>query len=242
MNQIIDGIAKAFQLMLSGDPTLYNVVYRSLLFSGLATILALLWGIPIAMLLTMKNFRGRWIARGFFTALIGMPTVALGVILWLMFSRAGPLGFLDILYTPAAIIIGEAILVTPLIVSRAATAIESVDPEVFHLAKTLGASDSQASIALLKEAANGVIFSNVAGFNRAIAELGVAWLVGGNIAGLTDVLTTDISMYTNRGDPSSISYAIAFATILLLIVFGINLVIFIAKNSRILAFIGRSPQ
>ncbi len=242
MNQIIDGILKAFQLMLSGDPTLYSAVYRSLLFSGLATVIAMLWGTPIAMLLTMKDFRGRWIFRGFFTALIGMPTVALGVILWLAFSRAGPLGFLEILYTPAAIIIGEAVLVTPLIVSIASTAIESVDPEIFLLAKTLGASDSQASVVLLKEAANGVVFSNVAGFNRAIAELGVAWLVGGNLAGLTDVLTTDISMYTNRGDPTSIAYAIAFAVVLMIIVFGISLTMFLARNPRVLTILGRSPQ
>jgi len=242
LDQLIDGIAKAFQLMLSGDPALYSVVFRSLLFSGLATILAMLWGTPIAMLLTMKNFRGRSIVKGFFTTLIGMPTVALGLILWLIFSKAGPAGFLGILYTPAAVIIGEAILVTPLIVSIAVTAIESVDPEMMHLAKTLGASESQASIAVLKEAANGVIFSNVAGFNRAIAELGVAWLVGGNIVGLTDVLTTDISMYTNRGDPSSISYAIAFAVILLVIVFSINIIIILARNPKVLATFGRSPQ
>jgi len=178
LNEILDGIIKAIQLIFSGDPTFYGIVYRSLLFSGLATVIAALWGTPIAMLLSLKDFYGKSIIKGFFSTLIGMPTVALGLILLLIFSKAGPLGFCGILYTPAAIIIGEAVLVTPLIVSIETSAIEAVEPEMMSLAKTLGASESQASIAVLKEAANGVILSNIAGFNRAIAELGVALLVG----------------------------------------------------------------
>ncbi len=148
------------------------------------------------MLLSLKDFRGKSIVKGLFTTLIGLPTVALGLLLWLILSKAGPLGFLGLLYTPGAIILGEALLVTPLMVSIATNAIEAVDPEMMNLAKTLGASESQASIAVLKEAINGIIFSDVAGFNRAIAELGVALMVGGNLAGFTDVLTTATSSYT----------------------------------------------
>ena len=239
MNEIIDGITKAFQLIFSGDPGLYGIVYRSLLFSGVAALLAVLWATPIAMLLGLRNFRGKSVIKGFFTAMIGVPTVALGLFLWLLLSRAGPLGFLGLLYTPGAIILGEALLVTPLIVSIATNAIESVDPEMLNLAKTLGASESQASLVVLKEAVNGIIFSNAAGFNRAIAELGVALMVGGNLAGFTDVLTTDISNLTSRGDFST---AIALGIILLAIVFGINLIIVIARNPRILITLGRMPQ
>ena len=239
MNEIIDGITRAFQLIFSGDPGLYGIVYRSLLFSGVAAILAVLWATPIAMLLGLKNFRGKSLIKGFFTAMIGVPTVVLGLFLWLLLYKAGPLGFLRLLYTPGAIILGEALLVTPLVVSIAINAIESVDPEMMNLAKTLGASESQASIAVLKEAVNGIIFSNAAGFNRAIAELGVALMVGGNFAGLTDVLTTEISNLTSRGDFST---AIALGIILLAIVFGINLIIVIARNPRILIMIGRMPQ
>lgn len=240
MNQILEGIMKAFQLIFSGDPTLYGIIYRSLLFSGVAAILAVLWATPIAMLLGLKNFPGKSIIKGFFTALIGIPTVALGLLLWLILSKeTGPLGFLGLLYSPGAIILGEALLVTPLIVSIATNAIEAVDPEMINLAKTLGASESQASIAVLKEAINGIVFSNIAGFNRAIAELGVALMVGGNLAGLTDVLTTDISSDTARGDFPT---AIALAIILLAIVFGINLIIVIARNPRVLLTLGRMPQ
>jgi tungstate transport system permease protein len=239
LNEIIDGITKAFQLIFSGDPGLYGVVYRSLLFSGVAALLAVLWATPIAMLLGLRNFHGKSIIKGFFNAMIGFPTVALGLLLWLLLSKAGPLGFLGLLYTPGAIILGEALLVTPLIVSVATNAIESVDPEMMNLARTSGASESQASIAVLKEAVNGLIFSYAAGFNRAIAELGVALIVGGNLAGFTDVLTTDISDLTSRGEFST---AIALGIILLVIVFGINLTIVIARNPRVLIMIGRMPQ
>ena len=191
------------------------------------------------MLLGLKNFHGKSLIKGFFNAMIGFPTVALGLLLWLLLSKAGPLGFLGLLYTPGAIILGEALLVTPLIVSVATNAIESVDPEMMNLARTSGASESQASIAVLKEAVNGLIFSYAAGFNRAIAELGVALIVGGNLAGFTDVLTTDISNLTSRGEFST---AIALGIILLVIVFGINLIIVIARNPRILIMIGRMPQ
>ncbi len=239
MNPIIEGIQKAIQLILSGDPTFYGVVYRSLLFSGVATILAALWGTPIAMLIGLREFRGKTLIKTIFSTLIGMPTVALGLILYLVFSRAGPLGPLGLLYTPGAIMLGEAVLVTPLIVSIMTNAIEAVDPEMMDLARTLGASESQTSMAILKEAMNGVILGNIAGFNRAVAELGVALLVGGGILGSTDMLTTDISLYTQRGD---LGLAIAFAIILLLVVFGINLIIIIARNAKILATFGRSPQ
>jgi tungstate transport system permease protein len=243
LDQILDGIIKAFQLIFSGDPTLYGIVYRSLFFSGVATILAVLWAIPIAMLLGLKDFPGKSVVKGFFTAMIGMPTVALGLVLFLIFSRAGPLGFLGLLYTPGAIMLGEAILITPLIVSIATNAIESVDPDMMNLAKTLGASESQASVTILREAANGVLFSNVAGFNRAIAELGVALMVGGNIIGAgahsTDVLTTNISTLTARGD---FAMAIALAVILMIIVFGINLIVYLARNPRVLIMLGRMPN
>jgi tungstate transport system permease protein len=240
MNEILDGIVKALQLIFSGDPTVYGAVYRSLLFSGVAAILAVLWATPIAMLLGLKDFPGKTIVKGFFTTMIGLPTVALGLFLWLILRKdVGPLGFLGLLYTPGAVILGEALLVTPLIVSVATNAIEAVDPEMMNLAKTLGASESQASIAVVKEALNGIIFASVAGFNRAIAELGVALMVGGNLVGFTDVLTTNISTLTARADFVT---AIALAIILLLIVFGINLIIVIARNPRVLLMLGRMPQ
>jgi tungstate transport system permease protein len=236
---ILGGIMKALQLIVSGDPVLYGIVYRSLLFSGIAIILATLWGTPVAMLLGLKNFRGKTLVKILFNSLIGIPTVVLGLILYLVFSKGGPLGFLGLLYTPGLIILGEAVLVTPILTSIMATSIEAVDPEIMSLAKTLGASEAQASIAVLKEAVNGVLLSNIASFNRAIAELGVALLVGGNIAGLTDVLTTAISRYTARGE---LDLAIALGIILVVIVFLINTIVIMARKAKWLLTVWRFPQ
>ena len=232
------GIAKALELIITGNPELYGIVYRSLFFSGIAVILATLWGTPIAMLISLREFRGKNLAKTFFNSLIGIPTVVLGLVLFLAFSNGGPLGFLGLLFTPGGIIIGEAILVTPIIISIATSAIEAVDPEIMNLAKTLGASESQASIAVLKEAVNGVLLSNIASFNRAIAELGVALLVGGNVAGLTDVLTTAISRYTARAE---IPFAIALGILLMVLVFLINLTVLLARKTKMFLTMWRSP-
>jgi tungstate transport system permease protein len=235
---VVEGLERALQLIITGDPTLYGIVYRSLLFSGIAIILAALWGTPVAMLLGLKAFRGKTLVKTLFNSLIGIPTVVLGLVLYLVFSKGGPLGFLGLLYTPGAVILGEAVLVTPILISITSTAIEAVDPEILNLARTLGASESQASIAVLKEAVNGVLLSNIASFNRAVAELGVALLVGGNIAGLTDILTTAISRYTARGE---LDFAIALGIILMGIVFVINAAIIMGRRAKWLLTLGRQP-
>lgn len=229
MIEIWDGLIRAFQLIFTGNPIVYEITLRSLFISSTSTLISALWGIPIAAFLGLKNFRGKFMMKGLFNALIGIPTVALGLILYLIFSKAGPLGFMHILYTPTAIIIGQAILITPIIVSFSTTAIEAVDPEIMELAKTLGASEAQASFAVLKEALNGVFLAGIASFNRAIAELGIALMVGGNIAGLTRVLTTTISQETAEGN---IELSIALAIILLALVFGINLTLNIIQRRR----------
>jgi len=228
LNEVIEGLLKALQLILSGDPTVLEITVRSLFVCGAATAIAALWGIPIAMILGLKDFRGRFLIRGFFNALIGIPTVALGLILYLLLSRSGPIGFLRLLYTPTAMIIGEAVLVTPIVVSFSANALEAVSPEIMDLAKTLGASEDQAYFAVFRESLNGVILATVASFNRAVAELGVAQMVGGNISGLTSVLTTTIANEINL----DVALSIALFIILLVLVFGITLSVNILVRRR----------
>jgi tungstate transport system permease protein len=229
LDQILNGLIKAFQLIFSGDPRVIEITLRALYVSGMATVIATLWGIPIAMLMGLKDFPGKFLLKTIFNTFIGIPTVVLGLLLFLIFTKAGPLGLLQLLYTPTGIIIGQSILITPLIVSFTTTAIEAVDPEIMNLAKTLGASESQASVMVLKEALNGIFLAGIASFNRAIAELGVAQMVGGNIFGATEVLTTVIANETSRGD---IPLAIALGIILFILVFGINLVLNIIKRRR----------
>jgi tungstate transport system permease protein len=238
---ILGDIAEAFWLIVTGDPNIYGIVYRSLFFSGTAVILAILWGTPLAMLIAMKNFRGKTVIKTFFNTLIGLPTVVLGLILLLLISKGSIFGFLGILYTPAAIIIGQAVLVTPILVSIGVSAIESVDPEIMNLSKTLGASESQAQIAVLKEAVNGIVLSDLASFNRAIGELGVVLLVGGNIAGggnRTDVLTTAISRDTAIGE---FGLAIALGILLVLILFTINIIIVVLRKANYLVELAKAP-
>lgn len=241
MADILGDIAEAFWLIVTGDPDIYGIVSRSLFFSGTAVILAILWGTPLAMLIAMKNFRGKTVIKTFFNTLIGLPTVVLGLILLLLISKGSIFGFLGILYTPAAIIIGQAVLVTPILVSIGVSAIESVDPEIMNLSKTLGASESQAQIAVLKEAVNGIVLSDLASFNRAIGELGVVLLVGGNIAGggnRTDVLTTAISRDTAIGE---FGLAIALGILLVLILFTINIIIVVLRKANYLVELAKAP-
>jgi tungstate transport system permease protein len=202
--------------------TILDITLRSLAISGTATLLAALWSAPIGIFLGLKQFRGRIVIKGFFNTLLGIPTVALGLVLYLIFSRSGPLGFLHLLYTPVAIIIGQAILITPITVSFITNAIESVNTEIKDLAKTLGASETQASFAVLRESMSGALLAVTASFNRAIAELGVAVMLGANIRGVTRVLTTTIALETTRGE---IELGISLTIILLLILAVVNIAV-----------------
>jgi tungstate transport system permease protein len=201
------------------DP-IFQITIRSLYISGTATLLSVSWSLPLGIIFGMKTFPGKQLVKGIFNALLGMPTVALGLILYILFSRSGALGFLHLFPSSQAIIIGQAILATPIIVSLTTNAVESVDPEIENLAKTLGASEVEASLTVLGESIGGVVLAIIASFNRAIAELGVALAVGANLRGETQILTTVIAMEVNRGN---IEYSIQLMIILLAIVFAITI-------------------
>ncbi|MHA2145861.1 MAG: ABC transporter permease [Candidatus Thorarchaeota archaeon] len=179
---------------------LLDITLRSLFVSGVAALLAALFGIPIGVLIGLRRFRGRSQVKGVFNGLMAMPTVALGLVLYLVFSNAGPLGFLQVLYSPFAIIIGQSILVFPLLVSISAETVETIDPNIRDLALTLGADEREASASVLRESVGGIILAVSAAFSRAISELGIALMLGGNIEGLTRVLTSSIALETTRGE------------------------------------------
>ena len=201
------------------ETEIFEIVVRAIAISGAATLLVVVWGLPIGIFLGSRRFRGRTVIISFFNAMMGMPAVALGLILYLMFSKSGPLGFLQLLYTPIAIILGQAVLITPIIISLVTSTVESIDPRIKDLAKTLGASETEADVAVLKESIGGVLLAIAASFNRAIAELGVALMVGGNLRGFTRVLTTSIALERTRGE---ITLGIVLTLILLGIVLTIN--------------------
>ena len=202
------------------ETEIFEIVIRAIAISGAATFLVAIWGVPIGIFLGSRKFRGRTFIVSFLNAMMGMPAVALGLILYLTFSKSGPLGFLHLLYTPLAIIIGQAILITPITISLVTSTVETINPEIKALAKTLGASETEASMAVLKESISGVFLAVATSFNRAIAELGVALMLGGNLRGLTRVLTTSIALETTRGE---LTLGIVLTLILIGIVLTINL-------------------
>jgi tungstate transport system permease protein len=222
---IVPALQQALNLISSGDPEVYATVYRTIYVAGLGTFLACLWSIPIAVILGLYNFRGKWFIKGLFNALLGIPTVALGLLLFLLFSRQGELGFLNLLFTLNGIAIGEAILVTPIIVSFTANALGAADTQLRDLARTLGASGFRTNLTLIRETIWSILLSLTASFNRCFGELGIATLVGGSILGETRVLTTSIAIWTNFGDFSiAMAYGIILMAIIVVLALTVSLI------------------
>lgn len=218
---IIEGLREAARLIASGNREVVEITLRSIQTASFATLLATLIGLPLGVVIGMRNFRGKRFVKIFFNGMVGIPTVTLGLLLWTLFSRSGPLGFMGLLYTVPGIAIGEAVLIIPIIVSFVASAIEAKDEKLRDLVRTLGASELETSIAILREAYNGVSLAIISGFNRAFAELGIAMMLGANIKGLTRVLTTTIALQSGGGD---IGLGFALSFILLLVIMLLNFV------------------
>jgi tungstate transport system permease protein len=226
---IIQAFQRAFQLILSGNHEFYATVCRTIYVSGVGTLLSCTWSIPIAVVLGIYSFKGKWVIRGLFNALIGVPTVALGLLLYLLLSRQGEFGFLHLLYTVNGIMIGQAILVTPIIVSFTASALSAADAQIRDLARTLGASGLRTDLTIIRETVWSMVLAITAAFNRGFGELGIATIVGGNLLGETRVLTTSIALEINFG---SFDVAMAYAIILMAIVIIIALVISLVERLR----------
>jgi tungstate transport system permease protein len=224
-----ESFQQAINLIISGNPEVYGAVYRAIYVAGVGTLLSCLWSIPLAVVLGLYNFRGKWAIKGIFNAMIGIPTVALGLLLYLLMSRQGAFGFLHLLYTLNGIAVGQAILVTPIIVSFAANALGSADSQLRDLARTLGASSFRTNLTLIQESIWSVILSITAAFNRGFGELGIATIVGGGLLGETSVLTTAIALQTNFGN---FALAIAYAIILMIIVIALALTISLIERLK----------
>ena len=216
-----EGLKQAIHLIVTGDPEVVEITLRSIQVSFYAILIASAIGVPLGMIIGMREFRGKRLVKTIFTTLIGMPTVALGLILFLLLARNGPFGSFELVYTIQGISIGEALLVFPIVVSFTTSAIESRDVRLRDLARTLGASELDTFAAVLREASSAIVLAVVAAFNRAFAELGIAMMIGGNIRGLTRVLTTSISLQTAMGE---IGLSIALSIILMAVVFTLTIV------------------
>jgi tungstate transport system permease protein len=216
---ISEGVIEAFRLIVNLDKTVIAITLRSLQTSSLATLFATLVGLPISIIITMKDFPGKKSLKFFINSMVGIPTVTLGLFLYSLFSKSGPLGSMNLLYSISGMAVGQGLLVLPILITFIVSAIESKDQEIRDLVRTLGATEFETSIVVIREAYSGVSLAIISSFNRAFAELGIATMLGANIKGITRLLTTAIALETAKGE-LGLSFALSF--ILLLVVLSFN--------------------
>ncbi|MBI3916067.1 MAG: ABC transporter permease [Betaproteobacteria bacterium] len=200
MNDLGQAFAQAFALVARLDPQLLDIVALSLKVSLTAVILAALVGLPLGAVLAVERFRGRQAVVVLLNALMGLPPVVVGLLVYLLLSRAGPLGSFGILFTPAAMIVAQAILVTPIVAALSRQVLEDAWREYEEQLRSLGARRMTAAITLLWDTRFSLVTIVLAGFGRAAAEVGAVMIVGGNIDGVTRVMTTTIALETSKGD------------------------------------------
>jgi tungstate transport system permease protein len=205
-----------------GGLDIAQVVALSLYVSVTATVLTSLVALPLGAFLAIKRFRGSWLLRTGVYTLFALPSVVVGLIVYSLLSRSGPLGFLDWIWTPIGMVIAESVLIFPLVTGLTMSSISDVDESVRLTIKTLGANNRQLMSRVMHEARFGIFGAVMVGFGRAISEVGAVWAVGGNIEGSTQVITTAIMQHTQMAD-----YGTSFllAGILLIIAFAVYFVI-----------------
>jgi tungstate transport system permease protein len=230
MNFLLNSITKALELIVSLDPELVGIVMLSFKVSGLAIIISSVISLVITLILDLKNFVGKNVIVTLLNTLMGLPPVVAGLILYLIFSRSGPLGIMSLLYTPAAMVIAQIVLATPIIAGLSYAAVVSADPGLRFTALTLGATPFQSTLKVMKNVRYSILASILAGLGRIMAEVGAVLIVGGNIAGFTRVMTTAIALEADKGD---FELAIALGIILMLIAFILNASLFYLQKKGV---------
>jgi tungstate transport system permease protein len=222
MDLIIEGLVKAFQLLVSLDREVLGITLLSLQVSGTATLISLGLGISCGTAVALTEFRGRNLVVSLINAGMALPPVVVGLFVTVFFWRNGPFGFMELLYTPTAMIIAQAIIATPIVTGITLAAMQSLPKKLRLQILALGATRFQMLWILMREARLPLLAAVMAGFGGVISEVGASIMVGGNIKGYSRVLTTATVMETGRGN---FDMAIALSIILLLFVFLINLVL-----------------
>lgn len=230
MDLILEGIIKAFQLLLALDPEVLEIALLSLKVSGLATLLSLVVGISTGTVVALTSFPGKKILVSLVNTGMGLPPVVVGLFVSILLWRNGPLGFLELLYTPGAIIIAQSIIATPIVMGITIGAMQNLPSNLRLQILALGATRSQMVWMLIKEARLPLMAGVMAGFGGVISEVGASIMVGGNVKGYTRVLTTATVMETGRGN---FEIAIALSLILLLFTFLVNYILtYIQQRER----------
>jgi tungstate transport system permease protein len=219
MDDLIRGAIQALRLIVDGDAATWAIIGLSLRVSGLALLFSTLLGVPLGAFVGLQSFLGRRLVIAMLYTGMGFPPVVIGLLVYLLLSRSGPLGFLSWLFTTNAMVLAQTIISLPLVAGFTMAAVLGVDPALRIQVRSLGATRAQASRAILWEARLGVIVSVIAGFGSIISEVGAVMLVGGNIEGSTRVLTTAIVLETRKGD---FDLALALSLVLLGLTFMVN--------------------
>lgn len=200
MQEIADAFVLAVKMIFTGDPEVYAITARTLEISISSTLIAMLLFVPLGCLIYFNNFRGKGLLISIIQTSYSLPTVFVGLLVFLAFSRAGPLGTFGILFTPQVMVIGQVVLIAPIVTGLTISALSGVSPAIRETAVSLGATRAQSVWAVLKEARYAVLTAILVSFGRAISEVGLAIMVGGNIRGFTRVLTTAMALETQMGN------------------------------------------
>ncbi len=225
MSELWEAFLQAIQLIVNLDREVVEIALRSLAISATAVIMASLVCIPVGGLIHFRNFQGKRVLINIIQTFYSVPTVCVGLFVFIFISRAGPLGGLGMLFTPTAVVIGQMVLITPILMGLTVSALSGVDKAIKDSALSLGATEFQAIWTIIKEARFAVVAAFIMGFGRAISEVGAAMILGGNIRGYTRVLTTAISLETQKGE---LILALALGIILISLALVINVIVNLA--------------
>ncbi len=210
---------EALRLIFDPNSGIHHIVLRSLIISGTALILSSIVAIPLGCLVGLHHFRGKKLLVTLFNTCMGFPTVTVGLVAYLLLSRSGPAGALGLLFTPVAMVIAQTILATPIVCALSVSAVSGVDRSLIEAAVTMGASRFQTMWVVLQETRAAILTALMAGFARIITEVGAAMIVGGNIKGSTQVMSTAIISEVRKGN---FEFALSLGIVLFLTAFLVN--------------------
>ena len=219
MDFILEGFSQALALLVSGNPETWSAVDVTIRLTALSMFVSLLAGLPLGILLGTRDFPGRRLVRAVVDTCLALPTVVVGLLVYAVISRQGPLGSLDLLFSIRGMAIGQAILALPIVVALTASALEGADPRMLLTLQTLGTPPGRMVLGLLREVRFAVLAAAVTAYGRVVAEVGVSMMLGGNIKWYTRTITTAITLETGKGE---LSMGIALALVLLATSFILN--------------------
>ena len=222
MTELWNSLVKAIELIVSFDPEVMEIAGRSLMISVTSVLLASIICLPLAGLIHFNRFPGKRALVNLIQTFYSIPTVAIGLFVFVLFSQAGPLGGLNLLFTPTIMVIGQMFLITPILLGLTISALSGVNKAIIDTTRSLGASSFQTTGLILKEARFAVMAAVSMAFGRAISEVGIAIMVGGNIRGFTRVITTAIALEASRGD---IEFSLALGIILIFLALVANIIL-----------------